>query len=304
MSDIDTSPPITGTVLRIWPGAVPGSESWTWSEQVLDVEGGRQVRNVSTPTLEVFAAEGTATGTAVIVAPGGAHSFLMVDKEGVHLARRLAAQGVTAFVLRYRVRHTPEGDAEMRVFTADLDVRTRGTPWSAGRRAIIGEEADHAATLGMADGRQAVRYVRDHAWEWGIDPGRVGMVGFSAGGGVTMAAATAFDVYERPDFAAPIYSPQADTMVVSKNAPPLFLACAIDDPNVPPTESIAIWQAWHDAGRPAELHIFATGGHGFGATPTGHGSDPWVELYETWLRGLGLLSQPDGAGSGPDRAVP
>ena len=166
----------------------------------------------------------TATGTTVIVAPGGAYTFLMVDHEGTHLARRLAAQGVPAFVLRYRVRHTPEDDEEMRRFTDDLDGRTVGIPWSAGRRAIVGAEADDAALLGMADGRQAVRYVRDHAEAWGIDPGRIGMVGFSAGGGVTMAAATAVDAYERPDFAAPIYSPQADNMVVPEDAPPLFLA--------------------------------------------------------------------------------
>lgn len=147
-----------------------------------------------------------------------------------------------AFVLRYRVRHTCEGDEEMRRFTVDLDVRTRGTPWSAGRCAIIGEEADHAATLGMADGRQwsATSGTMPGNWK---DPRRIGMVGFSAGGAVTMAAATGLDAYERPDFAALIYSPQADTMTVPPDAPPLFLACAIDDPNVSATESIATWQA-------------------------------------------------------------
>jgi hypothetical protein len=112
---------------------------------------------------------------------------------------------------------------------------------------------------------------------------------------------TGFDAYERPDFAALIYSPQADTMIVPPDAPPLFLACAIDDPNVPATESIATWQAWHGAGRPADLHVFATGGHGFGTTRTGHGTDAWIDLYGTWLRGLGLSSQE--AGSARDSRV-
>ena len=92
MSFAESSLPPTGTMLPIWPGPAPGSESWTWSDQELVLEPGRQVRNVSTPTLEVFAPQGTTIGTAVIVAPGGAHTFLMVDHEGVDLARRLAAQ--------------------------------------------------------------------------------------------------------------------------------------------------------------------------------------------------------------------
>jgi acetyl esterase/lipase len=287
MSETETSLPATGSMLPIWPGPAPGSESWTWTDQEMDAGSGRQVRNVSIPTLEVFTAPGPATGTAVIVAPGGANTFLMIDSEGVELAQRLAEQGVVVFVLRYRVRHTPEDDDEMMRFTADLGGRTRGIPWSAGRRGIVGAEADDAASLAMADGRQAVRYVRDRAAGWGIDPRRIGMVGFSAGGGVTMSAATAADADERPDFAAPIYSPQADDMPVPAGAPPLFLACAIDDDAVPASESIAIWQTWHEAGVPAELHVFANGGHGFGTTLTGHGTDAWVDLYETWLRGLG-----------------
>src|SRR5207244_2888918 len=101
------------------------------------------VRNVAVPTLQLFAPVGPPNGTAAIVAPGGAYTFLRVDHEGMDLASWLAARGVTAFVLRYRVRHTPVDDDEMRRFAEDLEVRTTGVPWRAGRRAIVGEEADH-----------------------------------------------------------------------------------------------------------------------------------------------------------------
>ena len=145
----------------------------------------------------------------------------------------------------------------------------------------------------MEDGRQAVRFLRAHAAEWGMNPRRIGIAGFSAGGGVAMAAATAEVAASRPDFAAPIYSPQADVMSVPDDAPPLFLACALDDPAVPASESVAIWRAWRAAGRPAELHVFATGGHGFCMKQLGLATDAWVGLFETWLRGLGLLDAPE-----------
>ena len=97
-------PPALGTQLPIWPGAAPGSETWTWSEQVLPTADGRSARNIAVPTLEVHPPTAAPTGMAVIVAPGGAWTFLMVDKEGADLARWLAARGIAAFVLRYRER--------------------------------------------------------------------------------------------------------------------------------------------------------------------------------------------------------
>jgi acetyl esterase/lipase len=281
--------PPTGTVVPVWPGTPPGSEMWTWTEQELLIDGDRMVRNVSVPTLEVFAPTGEPTGTAVIVAPGGAYQLLMVDHEGTDLARWLAARGVAAFVLRYRIAHTPEDDGEMIRFRRELDEHVRTTPWSAGRIAIIGKEAERAKALGDEDGRQAIRLLRARADEWGVDPARVGIAGFSAGAWVAMEAAASPDAGSRPNFAAPIYGARPDDLVVPDDAPPLFLALAIDDAMVPATESVSIWKAWHAAGRPAELHVFQTGGHGFGMKRLGLGSDAWIALLEIWMRGLGLL---------------
>jgi acetyl esterase/lipase len=145
--------------------------------------------------------------------------------------------------------------------------------------------------LGEEDGRQAIRLVRSRAVGWGIDPQRIGIMGFSAGGSVSFAAATAFDDLSRPDFAAPIYGLPADDYVVPADAPPLFIALAEDDHLVPAAVSVKAWQAWTAAGCSAELHVFRTGGHGFGMKHRGLATDAWTELFATWLRGLGLLAR-------------
>lgn len=280
---------MTSSVVPVWPDTPPGSESWTWTEQEFHVDGDRIVRNVSVPTLEVFAPTAEPNGTAVIIAPGGAYHVLAIDHEGTDLARWMAARGVAAFVLRYRVAHTPEDPDEMARFQQDLDQRVRSTPWREGRQAILGDEGDRVKTLADEDGRQAVRLLRADAGRRGIDPGRIGFVGFSAGAGVAMEAAVTADPGSRPDFVATIYGAGADDPAVPEDAPPLFLVHAIDDPAVPAAESVDRWLAWQDAGRPAELHVFQTGGHGFGTKQLGSGTDAWITLFETWLRHLGLL---------------
>lgn len=278
--------PARGAQLPLWSGVAPGSEDWTGSEQVLPTPDGRLARNIAVPTLEAFPPTATPDGTSAIIAPGGAWTFLMVDKEGADLAQRLAARGSWAFVLRYRVQPTPRDDAGFAAFNEALWKRI-----AAGAAAghvdpigVLGPEGARAAELSIADGRQAVRLVREQGPAWGIDPARIAFIGFSAGAGVTLGAAIAPDAAERPDLAAPIYGMRvADPLRVPPGAPPLFLACAADDEAVPATESIALWQAWRAAGRPVELHVFASGGHGFGMKRTGHPSDAWVDLLERWL---------------------
>lgn len=281
--------PPTGTRIPIWPSVAPGSDGWTWSEQELVINGDRTVRNVSTPTIEVFAPAGEPVGSAVLVAPGGAYHYLSIDHEGADLARWLAARGVAAFVLRYRVRHTPEDDAEMLAFDRALAEHLERTPPDAGTRARIGEEAVHARVLAEEDGRQATRLVRAHAVDWGFDPQRVGFVGFSAGAGVALSAATSDDAGARPDFIASLYGPRPEEMQVPQHAPHLLLVHVSDDPIVPATESVETWKAWRAAGHPAELHVFRTGGHGFGTKRQGLDSDAWMALLEAWMSGLGLL---------------
>jgi acetyl esterase/lipase len=284
--------PPTGSIVPVWPGLAPGSESWTWSEQESTLHGDRTVRNVATPTLEVFAPAGEPGGSAVVIAPGGAFHYLSIDHEGTELARRMASRGVAAFVLRYRVRHTPEDDAEMLRLDRELAEHLERTRPGASQRERIGQAAVEARALAEEDGRQAIRFLRARARDWAIDAERIGFVGFSAGAGVALAAATSADRGSRPGFVAALYGPRPEGMVVPPEAPDLFLGHVSDDPVVPAAESVASWEAWQAARRPAELHLFRTGGHGFGTKRQGADSDVWLELFERWLQGLGLVGSP------------
>jgi acetyl esterase/lipase/phospholipase/lecithinase/hemolysin len=283
------SPDATG-VFAIWPGTPPGSETWTWREQISGRAGNRMVRNVVTPTLTMYKpAPGKANGASVIIAPGGAFRFLMVDYAGVDMARWLVQRGITAFVLRYRVMHTPEDDAAMNVYVQNVmktlssgDTRSENPP---------AYDAATSAALAMAeeDGRQAVRYVRGHAAEWALDPHRIGIVGFSAGGGVVMGPVMLHDAASRPDFAAAIYPAYRSATPVPADAPPLFIAMADDDKLVSPNSGARLYMAWHAAGKPAELHIFRRGGHGFGMKIQNQPSDAWIDLFQAWISSSGLL---------------
>jgi acetyl esterase/lipase len=282
-------------LFSIWPGVPPGSEHATWHEQTSQVPGAtapnHMVRNVALPTITMFKPlPGKANGTSVIIAPGGAFCFLMVDYEGYTMARWLAQQGVTAFVLRYRVAHTPDDESGMPAFMQTLmtdlarpgpsvDGPPKGTP-----------AMEEARLWGEEDGRQAIRYVRQHAAEWGIDPHRIGIAGFSAGGGVTMGAVMQHDAQSRPDFAAPIYAAYRTATPVPADAPPLFIALADDDALVAPIAEARLYEAWHAAGKSAELHIFSKGAHGFGMNKQNLPSDAWIDLFKTWLTNQGLMT--------------
>jgi acetyl esterase/lipase len=138
----------------------------------------------------------------------------------------------------------------------------------------------------LADGQQAIRIVRSRAAEWGVDPGRIGFLGFSAGGGVTTQVALNFTSDCRPDFAAPIYAAVFDEVQAPLDAPPLFLLCAADD-EMASRASLILYSAWKAAQRLVEMHIYASGGHGFGTKQQGLPCDTWLERFADWLRGLG-----------------
>jgi acetyl esterase/lipase len=290
-------PPDAAGVFAIYPGTgiPPGSEKWTWHEQSLQSPGGTvantMVRNVVIPTVTVFKpAAGTANGTAMIVAPGGAFTFLMVDYEGYDMARWLAQHGVTAFVLRYRVAHSPEKDAEFFQFMQKMVTELPHPDRKVEAPPTATKEIEEARGWGEEDGRQAIRYVRQHAGEWGIDPHRIGIGGFSAGGGVTMGAVMQHDAGSRPDFAVPIYAAYRTATPVPEDAPPLFIAAADDDILVAPISGARLYEEWHKAGKPAELHIFVKGQHGFGMKKQNLPSDAWIDLFKTWLGTEGFLS--------------
>src|SRR4051794_14911787 len=277
-------------VFAIWPGSAPGSEKWTWHEQSRQGGTNRMVRNVVTPTLTMYRpAAGKANGTSVIIAPGGAFRFLMVDYEGVDMARWLVQRGITAFVLRYRLMQTPEDDAEMGRYLVNLTKAFSGRDTTSENPPTYDEPTKAAIAIAEEDGRQAIRYVRQHATEWSLDPHRVGIVGFSAGGAVVMGPVMQHDAASRPDFAAPIYPAYRTATPVPDDAPPLFIVIADDDKLISPNSSARLYMAWHSARKSAELHIFSHGDHGFGMKKNNRPADRWIDLFYAWLGSSGFV---------------
>jgi acetyl esterase/lipase len=240
----------------------------------------RILGNVTKPSLTVYRpAPGTANGTGIIVIPGGGFISLAIDHEGYQVAEWLAARGVTAFVLKYRVHPNPG-------FRIPSELRKHPE-----RFQVFKESFGAGIPIAIADATQTLRYLRTNAAFFGIAPDRIGMIGFSAGAITTMGAVMNDDPADRPNFAAPIYGAM-DHKAPPADAPPLFIAVTEDDPAVPATESVAIFARWNAALLPAELHVYEKGGHGFGMTPHGLPVDSWTVAYEAWLRSHGWLTKP------------
>lgn len=243
-------------VIQLYPGKAPGSEESTQREKdyFSTVWQTRVITNVSQPTLTVYSPDpANANGTAIIICPGGAFHALSIDSEGIAVAQWLAARGVTAFVLKYRLVPTGE-DATKELITKMKDLKK------------LSEETAPVVRLAVADGLAAMSYVRKQAAEFGISPQRIGLMGFSAGGTVTAAVALQYQVESRPDFVAPIYPYMGAVgeMMVPKDAPPIFIAAASDDNLGLAPDSINLYGKWLAAGKPVELHMYSKGGHGFG----------------------------------------
>jgi acetyl esterase/lipase len=241
------------------------------------------LRNVSVPTLEVFRpAANKANGAAVIVAPGGGFAMLVYVNEGEAVAKRLAQAGVTAFVLKYRLVQTPVEFAAMEnqhMKTMDGVIARAASGVPAELPRFEGED------VATQDAAEAVKLVRQRSAEWGLNPRRIGFLGFSAGAMVAADVAIG-DAAGRPDFVGLIYGSLRNP--VPKNAPPAFIAAALDDPMLP-DDAIPLFRAWRAAGRPAELHVYERGGHGFGMTSQGASSDHWFEEFVWWMHSCGLL---------------
>jgi len=277
VASVAIAPAPTNEVVRIWPRRAPGSEDWTAPEEAADVTlpaVGKihVITNVTVPTLTVFRpAAGRANGTAMVVLPGGSFRALAWDVDGLETARWLATKGITAFVLKYRVRPPQKGES----FGETLKDFARATKT---RRAIA-----------VADAEQAIRFLRSRARTYAIAPNRVGIIGFSAGAMATVDVALAKDRTARPDFAVAMYGADLGNDVPGKDTPPVFIGAAQDDPQLPATNSADIFERWTKAGRPAELHIYEKGGHGFGFRYHGTTSDRWPAALEAWLRAHGFL---------------
>lgn len=241
------------------------------------------IYDVSEPTLEVFRPRaGHENGTAVIVAPGGGFVAIGYKLGGTEIAQALAAHGITAFVLKYRTIRS--GDGPMRMPATHMKEMALVTS-----RAKTGEPVEMPFFAGernaISDGQRAMAIVRQRATEWGIDPHRVGIVGFSAGGYLAADLAIG-DPASRPDFVGLIYAGLRTP--VPSDAPAAFIAGAADD-EYQTNDPLLLYNAWRKAGIAAEMHLYERGGHGFDLHPQGTTSDHWFKEFIWWMQARGLI---------------
>lgn len=264
--------PVAGAAAPQGSNAEKQYFSKAWNTEVMT--------NVTQPSLTVYkpAAGSAPNGIGIIICPGGGFMALSINSEGIDVAKWLNGRGVTAFVLKYRLAPI-EGDAteEFRRLWSDDKPKLM---------AII----DKDIPLAIADGRTAVEYVKKHASEFGLSPDKIGIMGFSAGGTVTAAAALSQNADSRPAFAAPIYPAVSSlNQTVPADAPPIFITAATDDNLGLGPDSVHLYQMWTGAHRSAELHMFAQGGHGFGMHVTGLPSEQFIDRFWDWLTLEGVL---------------
>ena len=265
----------------------PAAESWfrQWGEPM--------VRNVTTATLTPFLPDpAKANGTAVIVAPGGGFRWLSINNEGWKIAKALNAQGVAAFVLKYRLQPTPDSieglKASMNRTFAAVTPPAAGTPAAPGATPAPATPRPPMPDLSnqLADAEAAYALILKNADKWHVDTKRIGMMGFSAGAGLTMHC-TLHSQTMKFAFIAPIYGGMGP-VEVPKDAPPLFTAIAADDFLF--KGQFGLIKSWFDAGRPVEFHLYQHGGHGFGMGYPNHPTYWWFEVFTHWLDVNGFLA--------------
>ncbi len=283
-ADTPKKPPVETAhppAVVLWPDGAPGAqarrsepEQLAWREEADNHITFPVLFNIHNPSIVPFMPrKARATGAAVIIAPGGGHMFLTIDREGYDLARWLAERGIAAFVLKYRLARDRAGNSP---YQADPDA--------------------------LADAKRAVRVIRSHSVEWGVDPHRVGFLGFSAGGQVAGLLALQADAGDpaagdpieklssRPDFLGFIYGgPYKTTDFTDTKLAPSFLLCAYDDANN--AENMAnLFVHLRAANLAAELHVYGAGGHGFGVRHDRSLSvENWPAQFTAWLKDLGML---------------
>jgi acetyl esterase/lipase len=294
--DISGRTGVTDEVILLWPKGPAEHLPDVGPESTFRAPGGgggdtTMVRNVSAPTLTVFRPEATkANGVGVIIAPGGGWRILAFEHEGIDLAHWLAARGYTAFLLKYRLMATPQDPAAFAKAMAAMTARSWSDTAAAKAPRSMAELGDGAIRpareIAASDGRRALQIVREGAGQWAVDPDRIGMVGFSA------RAFLAADVAMAPGgpplgFVAPIYGGETRGLPVPPDAPPLFTVIAQDDRMLFKVVE-GLYADWSNADRPAELHIFAKGGHGFGMVRQDLPVDRWIDLFGDWLADHGF----------------
>ncbi|MGN6818133.1 MAG: alpha/beta hydrolase [Sphingomonas sp.] len=282
------------TQLPIWPGSPPDGtlkpqppESVQTFKEPLEFGGKSQaVLNIAIPTMTIVPPKGRNSATAVVVFPGGGFQKVFIDLEGFEICDWLTARGITCIVSKYRV---PGGNDY----------------WDAGLKRQITPKVLRA----LQDAQRTIRLVRSRAKELNIDPGKIGVMGFSAGGYLVAQTSNilspaykpvdAIDrVSSRPDFAVALYPGHMcrdggksfdPRLSVTKAAPPTFIAQAWNDPTDPICNSLMYASALDKAGVPTEMHLFAKGGHGFGLRKKDEPVGVWPQLVERWMTQIGML---------------
>ncbi len=270
-------------VIPLPTGTAPGSmqENYPEKQYFSKIWNTEVVTNVTKPSLTVFKPSAKLkNGTAVVICPGGGFMALSITSEGTDLANYLAARGVTAFVLKYRLAHT--GEDATQEFVTLFEEKQK-----------FQEMLAKVVPLSIADGLAAVTYVREHASQWGVSADRVGIIGFSAGGTVAAGVAFRYRPEGRPAFVAPIYAAGAmfKDALVPADAPPMFAVAATDDQLGLAPESVALYEKWTLAHKSAELHMYAKGGHGFGMRKQDLPTDHWIDRFADWLELQGWLKK-------------
>jgi acetyl esterase/lipase len=282
------------TQVPIWPGPAPDAQPVAGPESLTKRENGHlvagkpwtYVERVSRPTMTVYSPRGKNSGVAVVVFPGGGYWILAIDLEGTEVCDWLTSKGITCVLLKYRV----PGDG----------LQPQSGPYPK-------------SPMALEDAQRTVGLVRYHAAEWHIDPRKIGVLGFSAGGHLSAAISTHFDkrLYPavdaadkescRPDFAVALYPGHLwissrkfelnPDVPVTRRTPPTFLLQAENDPVDSINNSLVYYIALKNAGVPVEMHLYAEGKHAFGLRPTKFPITRWPQLVETWLRTIGMISQ-------------
>jgi acetyl esterase/lipase/lysophospholipase L1-like esterase len=270
-------------VIQLYNGAAPGSENWNWDEQFIDSSKNmfrtNIVYNVSKPTLTVYAPDSSvANKTAMIICPGGGFHLLSINSEGIDVANWLTKKGITCFVLKYRLIHSTTNDPIQDM----MDM--------INKKGASDDQTKNVIAMGISDGREALAYVRKHAAEYNIDPDKIGIMGFSAGGTVAASSAFNYTADNKPDFVAPIYPffPDSAQTTVPADAPPMFIVAATNDQLGLAPHSISLYNKWLSSKHSAELHMYVKGGHGFGMRTQNIPTDSWIERFGDWLQVMDL----------------
>jgi acetyl esterase/lipase len=273
------------TQVPIWPDAVPdaqrvsGPEFATTETELVAGKPWVAVQNVSQPTMTVYSPQGKNTGAAVVVFPGGGYQVLAIDLEGTEVCDWLTSKGITCVLLKYRVPNS-------------------GMHWDKRCQCQMRPKAPMA----LEDAQRTIGLVRYHAAKWHIDPHKIGVLGFSAGGHLVAAISThynrrlypAVDAADnqscRPDFAVEKFKLNPDIRV-TRDTPPSFLLQAENDDVDDVNHSLVYYTALKRAGVPVEMHLYAQGGHAFGLRRTNNPITAWPDLVEKWLNTIGVVAE-------------